>query len=310
MQIVLMVLGGLAMFLYGVSQLSLVLKDYFSTTANTYIAKYTDNLFMAMLVGIVATVILNSSSGSIILTIVLINAGALKFRSAIGIILGANIGTTFSSKVIALGLGSYSIIPLAIGVLAYIFIRNPKWRRWGLVSLYFGMLFFGLYLMQEAVIPLKDSEFFKEMILKIDTPIKGVLVGGLMTLVIQSSGATVAMSIILGNENLISLATALAIMLGAELGTCSDTLLATIKGSREALKAGLFHLLFNLFCIVLGLVFFELFEELVIYLGTEGDIGDTIANGHILFNVLGVLAFLPFVGIFEKVLDRVLPSRI
>lgn len=296
------------MFLYGVSQLSLVLKDYFSTTANKFISRYTDNLFMAMIVGVVATVILDSSSGTIILTIVLINAGTLSLRPAMGIILGANIGTTFSSKIIALGLGVYSIIPLGIGIMAYIFIRSEKWLRWGLISLYFGMLFFGLYIMQEAVVPLKDSPYFNEWILKIDSPFKGVLLGGLMTLVIQSSGATVAMAIILGNQNLVSLGTALAVMLGAELGTCFDTLLATIRGTKEALKAGLFHLLFNLSCIFLGLLFFDSFEQLVMIFGSRGSIGNTIANGHILFNILGVLIFFPFVGIFERLLNKMLGS--
>ena len=151
---------------------------------------------------------------------------------------------------------------------------------------------------------------FEEWITRIENNhIQGTLIGGLITLLVQSSSATVGMAIVLGKQNLISLAGGLAIMLGSELGTCSDTLLATIKGSRHALKAGLFHLLFNFTTIVIGLIVFDLFLEFILWISKGQDLDNQIANAHMLFNIAGVVVFLPFVGITEKLLNKWLPDK-
>ena len=133
--------------------------------------------------------------------------------------------------------------------------------------------------------------------------------GGLITLIIQSSSGTVGMAIVLGKQNLLSIAGGISIMLGAELGTCSDTLLATINGSRQAIKAGLFHLLFNLTTIIVGLLLFEPFSRLIVELSAGQDIGQTIANAHMLFNILGVVVFLPFVGPFIRWMGWLIPEK-
>jgi phosphate:Na+ symporter len=142
-----------------------------------------------------------------------------------------------------------------------------------------------------------------------DDAIYGALIGGLITLIIQSSSGTVGMAIVLGKQQLLSAAGGIAIMLGAELGTCSDTLLATIKGSRQALKAGLFHVTFNLFTILIGLALFSPFVNLVSFISSSDDIGTMIANGHVLFNILGVLLFLPLVHWMEKGLNALVPEK-
>ena len=136
-----------------------------------------------------------------------------------------------------------------------------------------------------------------------------LLVGGLVTLIIQSSSATVGMAIVLGKQQLVSASTGLSVMLGAELGTCSDTLIATINGSRQALKAGIFHLTFNLISIALGLVFFPYFVDLVYWLTQSGDIDRLIANGHVLFNLLGVALFLPFTHLIAAGLNKLLSEK-
>lgn len=310
MYIVALLLGGLVMFIYGVRQLSKLLENIFSERAKSNIQRYTNNLISAIVLGAIVTVVMGSSSGAIIITIVLINSGILTFRQAMGIILGANLGTTVSSKIIAVGLGEYAIVPLVIGLFAYIFIRkNVVWRQRGLASLYFGMIFFGLFLLQESVSPLHDSTLFHDWIAKLNSPTRGALVGGVITLIIQSSSATVAMAIVLAKQQLIDLGTGLSLMLGAELGTCSDTLLATYKGTRQALKAGVFHLIFNFICIVLGLIFFEPFVRATELLSLSDSIATSVANGHILFNLLGVLLFIPLVGIFEKGLNRLIKEK-
>ena len=303
-------LGGLVLFLYAISQLSEVLKGLFSSRAQRVITRYTRNIYSGILIGTVLTIMLDSSSAVIILVIVLINAQVLSLKEAFGIIMGANIGTTFSSQIIALSIAQYSVIPLAIGLILEVFARDRKLVRFGKISLYFGMLFFGLYIMEQSVLPLRDSEVFNDWITRIEgNHIYGALIGGLITLIIQSSSGTVGMAIILGKQGLLSIAGGIAIMLGAELGTCSDTLLATIRGRRQAIKAGVFHLFFNFATIILGLLLFTPFMTLVQLISGSQDIGHQIANAHVLFNVAGVIIFLPFVPLAERLLNRWIPEK-
>lgn len=308
LEIILTLAGGLVLFLYAVGNLSETIKDWAGDRARDFIARFTRNVFTAIIVGIVVTTILDSSSAVIILTIVLVNAGTLTFKQAIGIVMGANIGTTVSSQIIALDVGKYSPIALIIGLALLIISHNPKINRTGKILLYFGMLFFGLYTMENAVEPLKGEPQFSEWMSGLENPIYGALVGGLVTVIIQSSSATVGMVITLAKQSLISLPAGIAVMLGAELGTCADTLLATIRSNRQALKTGLFHLFFNIITVSLGLLLFVPFVALVKQISGETDIKNQIANAHMLFNVLGVLAFVAFVPFLEKTLNRLLPD--
>jgi phosphate:Na+ symporter len=305
-----LLIGGLVLFLYAISQLSSVMEKTFTERAKKTISKYTSNIFLAIIIGTVVTILLDSSSAVIILVIVFINAKTITFKQAIGIIMGANIGTTFSSQIIAMDVGKYSIVPLIIGLIFIVATKKEKYRKMGHVFLYFGMLFFGLFVMEQSVHPLQDSPMFEEWIIKIhNDPVRGSLIGGLVTLIIQSSSATVGIAIVLAKQQLITAAGGIAIMLGAELGTCSDTLIATINGSRQALKAGIFHLFFNLSTIILGLILFNPFVQLVEYLTVSATIDNHIANAHVLFNVGGVLVFIPFVSLVERLLNWILPEK-
>ncbi|MTB51397.1 Na/Pi cotransporter family protein [Lewinella sp. W8] len=309
-EIVTFLIGGLVLFLFAITQLSEVLKGVFTDGAKSIIKRYTSNIFSAIFIGAILTVLLDSSSAVIILVIVFINARTLTFRQAIGLIMGANIGTTFSSQIIALSVGKYSIVPLLIGFAMMIFLKSDRWKSYGRVLLYFGMLFFGLFIIEQSVLPLKESEIFAQWISRVeDDALHGALIGGLITLIIQSSSGTVGMAIVLGKQQMLSAAGGIAIMLGAELGTCSDTLLATINGSRQALKAGLFHVFFNLMTIMVGLLLFTPFVDLIERISASEDIGSMIANAHMLFNILGVLIFLPFVHWTEMALNALLPDR-
>ncbi len=310
LEIILTLVGGLVLFLYAVGNLSETVKEWAGDRARDFIARFTRNVFTAIIVGIVVTTILDSSSAVIILTIVLVNAGTLTFKQAIGIVMGANIGTTISSQIIAMDVGKYSPIALMIGLVLLIISRNPKINRTGKILLYFGMLFFGLYTMENAVEPLKGEPQFSEWMSGLENPLYGALVGGLVTVIIQSSSATVGMVITLAKQSLITLPAGIAVMLGAELGTCADTLLATIRSNRQALKTGLFHLFFNFVTVALGLLLFVPFVALVKQISGESDIKNQIANAHLLFNVLGVAAFVAFVPFFEKVLNRLLPDTV
>jgi len=308
-EIILSVIAGLVLFLFAVNSLSETIKNALGGNASKSIQRFTSNTFSSLIVGIVATTLLDSSSAVIIITIVLVNSNLLTFKQAMGIVLGANIGTTVSSQIIAMDIGKYSPLFLLIGFVLLFIAKSEKISNIGKSILYFGVLFFGLYTMENAVEPLKDEAFFAEWMKKTESPVLGAIIGAVVTLVIQSSSATVGMAIILSKKGILSLTGGIAIMLGAELGTCSDTLLATIKGSRQALKTGLFHVSFNLISIILGLILFYPFVDLVKYISTGASIERSVANAHMLFNILGVLIFVWTIPIFEKVLNNVLPDK-
>ncbi len=308
-EIILSIIAGLVLFLFAVNSLSNTLQEAIGNKANNWIKRFTSTTFSSLLVGIVVTTLLDSSSAVIIITIVLVNANILTFRHAMGIVLGANIGTTVSSQIIAMDIGKYSPVLLLIGFVLLFIAKTEKLTNIGKVILYFGVLFFGLFTMENAVEPLRDEAFFAEWMKKTERPLTGALIGGFVTLIIQSSSATVGIALILSKKGFLSLAGGVAIMLGAELGTCSDTLIATIKGSRAALKTGLFHLTFNLLTIIVGLLLFYPFIELVKIISAGAPIERTIANAHMLFNVLGVLVFVWFIPLFEKLFNRLLPDK-
>lgn len=309
LEIVLSIIGGLVLFLFAVTNLSDTLQAAMGEGATQWMQRFTSNVFSSLLVGIIATTLLDSSSAVIIITIVLVNSKILTFRQAMGIVLGANIGTTVSSQIIAMDIGKYSPIFLLTGFVLLLVAKSDRLSNIAKVILYFGVLFFGLYTMENAVEPLKNEAFFSEWIKKTEHPILGAIIGAVVTLVIQSSSATVGMAIILAKKGLLSLTGGIAVMLGAELGTCSDTLLATIKGSRQALKTGLFHVTFNFLSIVLGLLLFYPFVALVEWMSQGAHIERKVANAHMLFNIMGVVVFIWTIPLFEKLLNSLLPDK-
>jgi phosphate:Na+ symporter len=308
-EIILSIVAGLVLFLFAVNNLSDTLKLALGDNAHYWITKFTSNTFSSLLVGLVATTLLDSSSAVIIITIVLVNTNFLTFRQAMGIVLGANIGTTVSSQIIAMNVGKYSPILLLFGFILIIISKSSRINNVGKVILYFGVLFFGLFTMENAVEPLKNHELFSEWMKKTEQPIIGALIGAVVTLIIQSSSATVGMAIILAKKGALSLAGGVAVMLGAELGTCSDTLIATIKGSKAAIKTGLFHLTFNLISIILGIILFKPFINIVELISAGASIERSLANAHMLFNFFGVLVFVWTLPLFEAVLNKLLPEK-
>jgi phosphate:Na+ symporter len=308
-EIILSIIAGLVLFLFAVINLSQTLNAALGEKANYWIQKYTSNPFSGLLVGFIVTSLLDSSSAVIIITIVLINSQVLTFKQAMGIVLGANIGTTVSSQIIATDIGKYSPFFLLAGFILFLIARTEKVNNIAKAILYFGVLFFGLFTMENAVEPLREEAFFYDWMKKTENPLLGSLIGAFVTLIIQSSSATVGMAIILSKKGCITLAGGIAVMLGAELGTCSDTLLATIKGSRQAIKTGLFHVTFNVISIFLGLLLFKPFIALVKVVSFEASIERTIANAHMMFNTLGVLIFIWTIPFFEKFLNKLLPDK-
>ena len=297
------------LFLYALNNLSLGLKDVSGDKLKVFLDRFTNNVVKGILSGIVVTVLLDSSSVVIIMTIALVNSKALTFRQAMGVVMGANIGTTFSSQIFALDIGEYAAIPIGVGFILMFFFKKNFLNSLGRVIFSFGLIFFGLFTMEQAVEPLKESDFFVSWLASLDNPWRGMFTGTFVTIVVQSSSATVGMVIGLASQNMISIAGGIAVMLGAELGTCADTLVASIGRSRAAIKTGLFHLLFNICTIILGMLLLPFFTQLILYISKGASLSQTIANAHMLFNGLGVLLMLPFVPLYEKFLTWLFPDK-
>ena len=307
--IILLAASGLVLFLYAVSRLALTLRHLAGEKVKALLHRFTKTVPAAILAGTVVTTLLDSSSVVIILTIALVSAGALPFRNSLGVVLGANIGTTISSQLFAFDLGQYSVVAMLPGLLFLSWSKTRNGRALGRALFCFGLLFFSLFLIGEAAAPLKDHRGVEAWLLKLESPLRGAGVGALVTLIIQSSSATLGMVIKLAAKGLLTLPAGIAVMLGAELGTCSDTLLATIGRGRSALKTGLFHLFFNAVTISIGLLLIHPFTVLVLRVARAAAIDRQIAHAHVLFNVGGVLLFAPLIPVCQLLLDRWLPDQ-
>lgn len=309
MTIFLQVLGGLVLFLFGVFQLATAIEPLATERASRLLSRFTTNRLAAVLTGFIATTILDSSSVTIILVIALVNGRLLTFTQSLGVIMGSNIGTTVSSQIFALDVEQYAPIVLFIGFLCYATGRHSERRRdIGMALLGLGMVFFGLQYMGEAVIPLRQNAKFMEYMIGLERPLFGVMAGMIATIAIQSSSAMLGIVITLGSQGLMTLPAGLAVMLGAEIGTCADTLVASIGRTRAAVRSGVFHLSFNIICAVVGVLLVGQLAALAGMMPGGDHLPRQIANAHVAFNVLSVLVFLPFTPMIARLLQRVIPD--
>ena len=223
--------------------------------------------------------------------------------------MGANIGTTISSQIIAFQINQYASVLLAMGFLAYFLGKKEIVKNLGMVLFGFGLIFFGLNVIEQAAEPLKDYQPFVSWMKGLENPWLGVLIGATFTVLIQSSSATLGIIITLAAQGLISLPAGVAIMLGAEIGTCADTLVASVGRSRSALRAGIFHLAFNILTVLMGVTFASQLALLASSFAPQGNVSRQIANAHLLFNVSGVLVFIWFVPLMGWVLTRLIPDK-
>ena len=301
-------LAGLVLFLFALNFVSDGLRAVSGERLQDWLSRFTRNVLTGILTGVVITTLLDSSSAVIIMTIALVNANALCSRQALGVVLGANIGTTFSSQLIALDIGQWAGLPMAVGFGLMVIFKQEQIVQWGHVLFGLGLLFLGLFLMEEAVEPLQTMPYVKAWMANLANPVRGALVGAGATVLLQSSSATVGMAVVLAGEKMLSLAAGIALMMGAELGTCADTLVASLGRSRAALRTGLFHLGFNLLSITLGLVFIHPFTDLVLWVSGAAPVGRQLANAHMLFNVIGVSLVAWLVPSMAALLERWLPD--
>lgn len=306
-ELALQAIGGLALFLFGVSILADALRGLSGGRFQRLLERSSGNRFSALASGTLATIALDSSSVAIILLIALIDAGLIGFGAALPVILGANIGTTISSQVFAWSIDQWSPLLLAAGLLWRVLANGYGAKQAGTVLFGIGLVLFALHTIGNAVEPLEDHPEIIAWLRQFENPLLGVAVGALATVAIQWSSAMMGIIIVLASGGLLSLPAGVAIMLGAEIGTCADTLAATVGRSRAAVRTGVFHLLFNIVSVAIGLIFVQ--QLAAFGSATASDTGQQLANAHVLFNVAGALLFLPFVKSAARLLERVIPDR-
>jgi phosphate:Na+ symporter len=303
------IFGGLALFLYGIMLLSEGLQKAAGKNLKKIIEKLTNRPIKGIFGGALITAIIQSSSITTVTLVGLINAGLMTLEQAVGVIIGSNIGTTITAQLVALKVGKYALPIIAIGVLLLFTARKRKTSYIGQILLGFGILFLGMNLMSEGAGPLRESAFFLNMIKNFsDIPLLGVLAGAIFTGIIQSSSATSGLVIAMGMENVIDLKAAIAIIIGANIGTCITVIIASIGSSISSKRAALIHLFFNIFGAIIFIPFIAPFMRLVSI--TSASLPRQIANAHTMFNVSTTLIVLPLIFILIKIVKRILPGQV
>ncbi|GAA6622314.1 hypothetical protein NUACC26_081370 [Scytonema sp. NUACC26] len=302
-------LAGLVLFIYGVTRLSEGLEEIGTDRMKGFLSKCTTNRFAGVLTGVVATTVLESSSVTIIMVIAMVSAGVLTFVQSLGVVLGSNIGTAVGAQIISLNIEQYVPLLMFLGMLMLFIGKTKVQKNIGIILLGFGLMFYGLEAIDEAMKPFRNYQPFIDLMQTLGkNPLLGAVVGAIFTLIIQSSSATVAIVITLASSGLISLPAGVAIMLGAEVGTCADTLLATVGRGRSALRTGLFHFLFNLVSAILGIIFAPLLVQLVLAISGGAGVGRQVANAQIIFNLIGVVVVIIFLPTIARLLEKLVPD--
>lgn len=305
-------LGGLGLFLFAIKYMGDGLQKAAGDRLRDILDRFTTNPFMGVLVGIFVTVLIQSSSGTTVITVGLVSAGFMTLRQAIGVIMGANIGTTVTAFIIGIDVGEYAYPIMAIGAVMLFFFKKSKIQNIGQVIFGFAGLFIGLELMSGGMKPLREWQPFIDLTLNMsDSPILGVLVGTIFTLIVQSSSATVGILQGLYAENLLTLEGAIPVLFGDNIGTTITAVLAALGASIAAKRAAATHVLFNVFGTVIFMLVLGLFTNYVVWitgiLGLEPKM--QIAFAHGTFNVVNTLIQLPLIGMWAYVVTKLIPGE-
>lgn len=308
--LVLGLLGGLALFLYGMQMMSTNLEAVAGNRMKQILERLTANRFLGVLVGAGITALIQSSSATTVMTVGFVNTGLMTLKQAVWIIMGANIGTTITGQLIALDIGALAPLIAFVGVALLVFVKNKKIQHVGGIVAGIGVLFIGMGMMSDAMVPLRESQTFVDFVTNFSNPLLGILVGAVFTAIIQSSSASVGILQALAMSGVINLHSAVFVLFGQNIGTCITALLASIGTTRNAKRTTVIHLLFNIIgtMIFVTLCILTPFTDWMISMTPQDPVAQ-IANVHTIFNVTTTILLLPFGSVLEKIAIRVLPDK-
>jgi len=302
-------LGGLGLFLYGMQMMSNGLEAAAGNRMKKILEKLTANRFLGVVVGAVITAVIQSSSATTVMVVGFVNSGMMTLQQAVWIIMGANVGTTITGQLIALDVGAIAPLFAFIGVAFIVFLKNEKLHHYGKIIAGLGILFIGMDMMSAAMVPLRESETFVNIITRFSNPVLGILAGAIFTAIIQSSSASVGILQALASSGVIGLPQAVYVLFGQNIGTCITAVLASIGTSRVAKRTTIIHLLFNIIGTTLFTIICILTPFTTLVEGfTPNNVSAQIANMHTIFNITTTILLIPFGSYLAKLATRILPD--
>jgi phosphate:Na+ symporter len=313
--IILNVIGGLGMFLYGMDNMSIGMRKLVGPKLKKLLAVLTTNRLMSVLMGIFITALVQSSSASTVMTVGFVNASLLTLKQGLGIIMGANIGTTLTGWILVLKVGDYGLPIIGIAAIFFVISAKEKRKVIALTIMSFGFIFFGLNLMSNGLAPIKDLPEFTRLfqLFRADSyfgVLKACLVGAMVTGVVQSSAATIGITIALANQGLIDYPTSVALVLGENVGTTVTALLASLNTNSNAKRAALAHTLINVFGVLWVTTLFRPYLYILEKIMDPSlHIDRFIATSHTIFNIFNVLLLTPFIGPFSRFLLLIIKDK-
>ncbi|MGL6106742.1 Na/Pi cotransporter family protein [Romboutsia sp.] len=309
MEIAINLLGGLGLFLYGMNLMGDGLQKSAGSKLKRIIELLTSNVLMGVIVGALVTAIIQSSSATTVMVVGFVNAGIMSLPQAIGVIMGANIGTTITAQIVSLNLVGLAPLALGIGIILYLFSNKPKVKNIAEILIGFGILFTGMDAMKAAVQPLTEFEGFTTALATLgQNPLLGILLGFGITAIVQSSSASMGMLLAVSSTGAISLGAALPILYGENIGTCVTSLISSIGASKNARRAATMHMIFNL---IGTTIFMLVLTKPIMYVVTNmnpDDVSRQIANSHTLFNIINVIILIPFSKLIVKLTMKLVPE--
>ncbi len=312
--------GGLALFLFGMDIMTDALKRAAGGYMKDVLAKLTRNRFMGVGVGAFVTAVVNSSSVTTVILVGFISAGLLSMAQSVSVIMGANIGSTITAQILAFKVSAIALPAITVGFGVSFLAPSKTVKQYGRMVLGFGFVFYGMSIMSDAMAPLRTHQPFLDVLINLDTPIAAAFAGAIFTAVIQSSAATTGIVIVMSGQGIIDLETAIAIALGANIGTCATAGLAAIGKPREAVRAAVVHLLFNVAGVVIWIGFIPELAEFVRGISpvSENLTGSAksaaeaprqIANAHTIFNIANTAIFIGFTSQLARLVEWLVPDR-
>ena len=303
--------GGLGLFLFGMNLMSEGIEKAAGAKLRSILELFTKNKFMGMIVGILFTGIIQSSSACTVMVVSFVNSGLMNLYQAAGVIFGANIGTTVTSQLVSFNLSKVAPLFVLIGVIMVSFIKNETAKKIGDIVLGFGVLFMGLSTMSSSMSSLKESQEVVNALAGLDNPFIAVLLGTVVTSVIQSSSVTVSIILLMANQGLLELNIVLYIILGCNIGACASAMIASLSGKKDAKRAALIHLLFNIIGTVILFIILQVASGPVISMiqSFSADNGRFVANAHTLIKIFQVIVLFPFSWLIVKMTYLLVPGE-
>jgi len=309
MEIAIGVIGGLSLFIFGMNYMGIALQKTAGSKLKQILAALTNKRIMGVFVGAVVTMIVQSSSATTVMTVGFVNAGLMNLNQAIGVIMGANIGTTVTAQLVAFKLTDIAPLIIGVGMVLYLVSKKKKKKDLAEIFIGFGILFLGMSLMKEAIEPLENSQIFIDIISNFNNPLIGILAGFGITALLQSSSATTGLLLAVAGSGLITVEMAFPIVFGQNIGTCVTAMISSIGANKTARRAAVMHLLFNLVGTALFLIFLRKPVETLVFMITPAGIERQIANAHTLFNIVNVVIMYPFANLIVKASKRIIKGE-